>query len=206
MLNEFHEHSRIERPLSLGACNVSGYSGGLEHEENGILPFLLPTVWAMPGSSACSSIDVAGREIVETGLWIWEGAAMADCGLGNWADGRRVLTLLEKELFDAFRMDAPEVCRDDMEDEKEESRATPAIDVALTWGLARRELGAAGAGLPLGSPARSANVFRFRVLVFCGGAIAVVRAFVDEADISDSLPGDKILLGGRKCEGNCHCR
>lgn len=103
-------------------------------------------------------------------------------------------------------MDAPDVCRDDIEDEREESRETPAIDVALTLELIRRELGGAGADLPLGSPARSAKVFRLRVFVFCGGGIAVVRAFVADADISNSLPGDTILLGGRKCEVNCHCR
>lgn len=80
----------------------------------------------------------------------------------------------------------------------------PAIDVALTWALTGRELGGAGAVLPVGSPARSANVFRLRVFMFCGGGIAIVRAFVAEADISNSLPGDTILLGGRKCEVNYH--
>ena len=41
--------------------------------------------------------------------------------------------------------------------------------------------------------------------MFCGGGIAAVRALVAEGDISESLPGDKILLGGRKSEVNCHC-
>lgn len=131
---------------------------------------------------------------------------MADDGLTNCAEGGRVLPLLEKELLDAFRMDAPEVCRDDTEDERGESRATPVIDVTLTWAFGRRELGAAGADLPLGSPARSAKVFRFRVLVSCGGGMAVVRAFIDDADISASPARDGIELGGRNCEGNCHCR
>lgn len=80
----------------------------------------------------------------------------------------------------------------------------PAIDVALTWALTGRELGGAGAGLPVGSPARSANVFRLRIFMFGGGGIAIVRAFVAEADISNSLPGDTILLGGRKCEVSYH--
>ena len=80
----------------------------------------------------------------------------------------------------------------------------PAIDVALTWALTGRELGGAGAVLPVGSPARSANVFRLRVFMFCGGGISIVRAFVAEADISKSLLGDTILLGGRKCEVNYH--
>ena len=103
-------------------------------------------------------------------------------------------------------MDAPDVCRDDSEDDREESRETPVMDVALKWALIGRELGGAGAGLPLGSPARSAKVFRLWVFVFCGGGIAVVRALVAEADISDSLPGDRILLGKGKCEGNCYWR
>ena len=80
------------------------------------------------------------------------------------------------------------------------------MDVALTCALYGRELGGAGAGLPVGSPARSAKVFRLRVFVLCGGGIAVVRAFVAEADISTILPGDKILVGGRNCEVNYHCR
>ena len=109
-------------------------------------------------------------------------------------------------MFEIFRIDTPDDWRDDTEDEKEESRERPVIDVALTWALIGRELGGAGAGLPVGSPARSANVFRLRVFVFCGGGIAVVRAFVAEADISNILPGDMILLGGRKSEVYCHCR
>ena len=80
------------------------------------------------------------------------------------------------------------------------------IDVALTWALSVREVGGAGAGLPVGSPARSANVFRLRVFMFCGGGMTPVRAFVAEADISNILPGDTILLGTRKCEINCHGR
>lgn len=80
------------------------------------------------------------------------------------------------------------------------SRETPVIDVALTWALTGREPGGAGAGLPVGSPARSANVFRLRA--FCGGGIADVRAFVADADISNILHGDGILFGGRKCEVN----
>lgn len=102
-----------------------------------------------------------------------------------------------------LRIDAPDVCLDDTEDEREESRERPAIDVALTWASIEREFGGEGAGLPLGSPARSANVFRLRG--FCGGGIAIVRAFVAEADISATLPGDTILEGSRKCEVYCHC-
>lgn len=111
--------------------------------------------------------------------------------------------LLENELFERLRVDAPNVCRDDAEDE-EESREMLAIDIALALALGRRELGGAGAGLPVGSPARSANVFRLRMFVFCGGGIAVVRAFVAEADISNNLLGDWILVGGRNCEVNYH--
>ena len=58
----------------------------------------------------------------------------------------------------------------------------------------------------MGSPARSAKVFRLRVFTVCGGGIDIVRAFVAATDISDSLPGDKSLLGGRRWEVNCHCR
>ena len=95
VLTEFKERSRTERPLSLGARNISGYSGGFGYEESGGLPFLLQTVRASPGSSSCTSSDVAGRLIVETGFCIREVAAMADCGLGNCADVGRVPTLLE---------------------------------------------------------------------------------------------------------------
>lgn len=109
-------------------------------------------------------------------------------------------------MFETFRVDPPDACRDETEDEREESRERPAIDVALTCALIGRELGGAGAGLPLGSPARSAKVFRLRVFTVGGGGIGIVRAFVAEADISDSLPGDRSLLGGRRCEVNCHCR
>ena len=76
----------------------------------------------------------------------------------------------------------------------------PAIEFALAWLLSGREPGGAGAGLPMGSPPRSEKVLRFRT--FEGGGIAIVRAFVAEADISDNLPGEWILLGGRKCEVN----
>ena len=82
----------------------------------------------------------------------------------------------------------------------------PVIDVVLTWASSVREVGGAGAGLPIGSPARSANVFRLRVLMFGGGGITPVRAFVAEADSSDILPGDTIFLGTRKCDTNCHGR
>lgn len=92
---EFIENSRIERPLSLGVCNVSRKAGGFGHEESGVLPFLLPIVRAIPGSSSCTSSDVAGLPMVGTGLCIRECAAIADCGLYNCADGGRPLTLLE---------------------------------------------------------------------------------------------------------------
>ena len=150
----------------------------------------MPIVRAIPGSSSWTSNDVAGRPIVDTGLCILEGAAIADCGLCSCAEGGRVLTLLEKELFETFRVDAPDVCRDDTEDEEEGSRDIPLIDIALALALGRRELGGAGAGLPMGSPARSVNVFRLRIFVFWGGGIAVVRALVAEADISNNLLGD----------------
>ena len=90
-----NEQSRIERPLSLVARNVSGSSRGFGHEEIGILPFLLPSVRASPGSSSYISCDVAGRPIVERGFCIRDCVAMADCGLFNCVDGGRVPTLLE---------------------------------------------------------------------------------------------------------------
>lgn len=95
LFNEVTEISRIERPLSLGECNVSGEPGGFGHEESGILPFLLPIVRDIPGSSSWTSNDVAGRPFVKTGFCIREFAVMADCGLYNCAEEGRVLALLE---------------------------------------------------------------------------------------------------------------
>lgn len=92
LFNEFTEISRIERPLSLGECNVSREPG---HEESGILPFLLPIVRDIPGSSSWTSNDVAGRPFVKTGLCIREFTVMADCGLFNCAEEGRVPALLE---------------------------------------------------------------------------------------------------------------
>ena len=97
-------------------------------------------------------------------------------------------------------MEATDEGRDEeTEDVEYGSRDTPAIDVALTWALTCLELGGAGAGLAL-SPARSTRVLRFSL--FGGGGICVERALVSEADISESLLGDIILLGGRRCEMN----
>ena len=91
--------------------------------------------------------------------------------------------------------------REETDEENDVSRATPASDVALTWALTGLELGGAGVGLE-GSPARSANVLRFRSLF--GGGSMVERALVAAADISKSLPGVGIWLGGRSCEANCN--
>lgn len=95
VFNELNEEPRIGLFLSLGACNVSAYSGGFGQEESGILPFLLSTVLAIPGSSSWTSSDVAGRPILKPGFFIRECAAMADCGLYECAAGRRLPTLLE---------------------------------------------------------------------------------------------------------------
>lgn len=96
-------------------------------------------------------------------------------------------------------MEATDDGREETEEENEVSRATPASEVALTWALTGLELGGAGVGLE-GSPARSASVLRFLSL-FGGGSI-VERALVAAADISKSLPGVGIWLGGRNCEAN----
>lgn len=98
-------------------------------------------------------------------------------------------------------MEATDEGLEETEEEKDVSRATPASDVALTWALTSLELGGAGVGLE-GSPARSANVLRFRSLF--GGGSMVERALVAAADISKSLPGVGIWLGGRSWEANCN--
>lgn len=89
---------------------------------------------------------------------------------------------------------------EEIEDENDVSRETPAIDVARTYAVTGLELGGAGAALEV-SPARSARVLRFKV--FPGGSIAEERALVAEADISNSFPGVGIWLGGRSPEVNC---
>jgi len=89
--------------------------------------------------------------------------------------------------LDIWRIDAEDEGREEViEDEKDVSREAPAIDVALTNVLAGLELVGAGPCLAV-SPARSAKVFRLSALA--GGAIAVERALVAEADISKSFPG-----------------
>lgn len=98
-------------------------------------------------------------------------------------------------------MEATDDGREETDEENEVSRATPASDVALTWALTGLELGGAGVGLE-GSPARSASVLRFLSLL--GGGSMVERALVAAADISKSLPGVGIWLGGRSCEANCN--
>ena len=70
---------------------------------------------------------------------------------------------------------------DEMEDEKEVSRGTPAIEVALTEEFTGRQLEGPVSGLAV-SPARSAKVLRESP--FAGGGIAVKRALVAELDIS----------------------
>ena len=84
--NEPTENPRNAWPQTLGESNVSGYPGGFGQEESGVLPFLLPFVRAIPGSSSWTSNDVAGRPIVDTGLCIRECAAIADCGLFSCAE------------------------------------------------------------------------------------------------------------------------
>lgn len=76
---------------------------------------------------------------------------------------------------------------DEVEDEKD-----------FWWEAPNRELGSAGLGLD-GSPPRSVKVFRFKGFTD-GGGIAPERAFLAEPDRSISLPGDGILVGGRRCE------
>ncbi len=83
-----------------------------------------------------------------------------------------------------------------VDDEKGFWREAPPMEVALTC----LELGGAGLGR-LGSPPRSVRVFRFNGFDG-GGAMDEERALLAEADISISLPGEGILLGGRRCEGN----
>jgi len=75
---------------------------------------------------------------------------------------------------------------DDTEYEEDISRGAPVIAVARTYAFPGLELGGAGLGLVY-SPPRSTRVLRFRALT--GGGIAVERALVADADISNSLPG-----------------
>ena len=61
--------------------------------------------------------------------------AIADWDLWDWADGGRLAepTLLEYELLETFRSEVLDDGRDEeTEDEKEFSRGTPAMEVALT--------------------------------------------------------------------------
>ena len=91
---------------------------------------------------------------------------------------------------------------EEIEDEWETSRGAPVSGVDPARELNGRE-GAAGAGLDV-SPARSARVLRFNTLP--GGGIAIERALVAAADISNSFLGDRILVGGRMPEVNCVLR
>ena len=99
-----------------------------------------------------------------------------------------------------FLEEALDEGREETEDEKEVSRGTPAKDVALMCEFIGREPGGGPAGLVV-SPARSINVLRGGPLA--GGGMEDKRALVAEADISLSLPGEGILLGGRIWEMNC---
>ena len=98
-------------------------------------------------------------------------------------------TLLAYELFETLRVEAEDEGRkDEMEDANEASRAVPLADVVRKNPFDGSLVpGGAGAALP-GSPARSTRVLRLRELP--GGGIAVERALVSDADISNSLlPG-----------------
>jgi hypothetical protein len=114
---------------------------------------------------------------------------MADWGLFAWVEGGRLPgpTLLAYELFEMLRVDAEDDWRDDRtEDAEDVSRRVPVRAVARTYAFAGLKLGGTGASLAC-SPARSARVLRFNVLP--GGCIAVERALVADADISNSFPG-----------------
>ena len=75
------------------------------------------------------------------------------------------------------------------------------MDVALKHEFMGRELEGAEGGFAV-SPARSTNVLRGSPLA--GGGIPERRALVADADISWSLLGEEILLGGRIWEGYCN--
>lgn len=120
---------------------------------------------------------------------------------------------------------------DETEEENEGLRPIFPSVVPLTVGFTARMLGV-DATFDAGSPARSANVFRFaagsgtaiaqlrsfivglhvRVEPLClrpielgGGIMLVDRALLAEADISKRLlfDVDGILLGGRRCDVYC---
>ena len=80
------------------------------------------------------------------------------------------------------------------------SQEPPVVETEPTKEFRGREIGGPGAGREV-SPARSARVLRFNPLP--GGAIAVERALVAAADISKSLLGERIFVGGRRPEVNC---
>ncbi len=112
-------------------------------------------------------------------------------------------TLLEKEVFDTFRIDATEGGREEVEEEYDVCRDNPAIVVALTAVLTGRELGGAGVGL-LTSPAVSANVFRFKAPE--GGGNIVDLALLTEAVTSTNFSGEGMRLGCRRWDTNYRYR
>ena len=70
-------------------------------------------------------------------------------------------TLAENDDVDAVLDVEFDVALEETDDEKELVRGRPAIVVAFTAGLTSLELGGAAGLLLIGSPALSANVFRF---------------------------------------------
>lgn len=122
-------------------------------------------------------------------MWYFE-YDIADEGLLECIEGGRLPdpTLLVYELLETLRVEAEDEGRkDEIEDANELSRVAPLPDVARNAFDGSLVPGGAGAALP-GSPARSTRVLRLRELP--GGGIAVERALVSDADISNSLlPG-----------------
>lgn len=146
--------------------SISSSAHDLKFKRNGILPFLFPTA----AVSGWASNEVDGRLGVAVGCCNRD-FDMAVEGRFACAEGGRPPKppLLEKELLETLRTDDTEAGRaEETEEEKDDTRGAPAIEVALTAALTGLELGGAGAGLDV-SPPRSVRVFLFRW--FGGGGI-----------------------------------
>ena len=182
-------------------CICAGLRGvSISSKGKWAIPFRFPAKRA-PGPVPCVSIAVEDRVGFVTGFR-YLGLPIAVCGRKNGDEGGRLpeLTLLEKELFETFRIEVADGGRiDDPEEEKDVWRAGPAKEDAFPAPLTGLELGAAGAILAR-SPTTSTRVLRSKL--FGGGAIADERALLADADISKSFPGDGIWLGCRNLEGN----
>ena len=109
-------------------------------------------------------------------------------------------TLLEKDVWDTFRIEDAEGGREEVEDEYEVCRSSPAIAVALTAALSGLELGGAGGGLTT-SPAVCAKVLRFNAPGAGGNIVGL--ALLTDIVTSASFSGEGIRLGCGSWETNC---